>query len=161
VNLPDKVLHLLWNLLPKKKEVIRGKEISYLGLPSFMIYGGGLFIRHKKTGKVMIFLSKTDPFLRYSLYHEHRESILYKRKTDEELFQMVSEGIHLANVIGRVIIDEEGIKAWIRWQRAHTVAVLDEIELAQEELTADELLAFRKNVVEKQRFGYPWMWSND
>lgn len=159
MELPNKVMRFLWNILPKLQEIVHGKPITYVRLPSFLLGNSqGMVLYHKNSSKIMVFTAICNPFRRYSVYHEYREGEILKRnKTTDQIFEVVSKKFQLIlEVLGipeYSNVDVPALREWVKQQGAHSEAILDEIELAKEELSPEKLALFYQDIKQRRRFG--------
>lgn len=161
----NRSLHALWNVLPKKYENLEDAEIPYIYVPKFLLPGSnnGMVLYHKPTDKSMIFITKDCAFKRYTVYHEYREGqILREEKSLEDASRAIWDKIpRLFGLLGhpdRTISDfpnaedlSNKLRKRIEAEAPHIEAFLDEIALAQKEMSPDEFDLFRQDTIAKKR----------
>ena len=159
-----RLLHLIWLVSFKKYETIKENSIPYIKLPVFLTGSrSACVIHHRLSGKTMIFLSKDTPFNRYTIYHEYREGQifgkLYRNEIDIQwIIKLATEKINIIYEISQMSILEiskEMLDDWANFQVAHVVAILDEIELAREEMSLKNLEIFYEDIRKHKSFGWP------
>jgi hypothetical protein len=162
-----KILKYLWETRPKSYETIRGVSIPYLRVSPFLLkeklfhskYSRGEVWCHKLNGTTMIFIAGPDKFWRYTVYHEYWEGkLLREKKSNEQIFGTVFSKIQLIrealDAPSPEFISEENKKAVEMMVNnyhpaAHVEAIFEELLLAKEELSHDDFIILRKNIMDR------------
>jgi predicted Ser/Thr protein kinase len=153
-------LHCLWLSSPKQCEIINGIEIPYLKVSRFLIKGNeGMVLYTQESGEVMVFVAGNDPFRRYTIYHEFREGEIFRQhKSENEILDAVLKKIQIiANILGQPCINIsskeilESLTKWVKTQKGHSEAILDELKLAHKELSLDNFRLFWEDCKRENR----------
>lgn len=147
---------LLWSIFPKRTENIKGDDITYVCIPFFMIRSDkkGWFsqdnksqlLYHRPSDTLMIFLVGKVKYPRFMIFHEHFEGQLLKQnKNKEELLEIAIEYFDYDKTKGLSEKIHNFLEEWIESQGAHVIALLEELELAREELPTKEYIIYKHN----------------
>lgn len=147
---------LLWKIFPKKKEIIKGNDITYIRVPFFMIRSdkrGWLskdnksqLLYHRPSDTLMIFLAGNVKYPRFMIFHEYYEGQLLKQnKNKEELLEIAIEYFDYDETEDLSEKIHNFLEEWIESQGAHVIALLEELELAREELPTKEYITYKHN----------------
>lgn len=166
----DRFFHFLWLILPKNYEMFSGERVPYLRLSWPLVELSdknctttGMVLHHRPSDKIMIFISSRALFPRLKVYHEYCEGKIFRqKKTRDQIFRSVLKKMEKRRDLTSEAYNKDGsgfseefidfLKDWVACVDAHAEAILDEMELAEKELSSQELSSFREEVKERRRF---------
>ncbi len=171
----------LWWILPRRLEVVRGVQIKYIKLPTFVYFWltGSLSKGHVcvvrrlfnlfkiKRLVPIIFVTGRDPYLRYTVYHEYCEGKVFTsaEKPENTFESFLDDAKYLVAMYYSdgpfVVIDDndQSTVAALRMlyvilnkQIVHYSALAKEIKLAHEEMSEEAFALYCKVFRSEKRF---------
>jgi hypothetical protein len=147
-NMHYRLLYLVWLILPKEHETIKEIKISYVVVPQLLLPGRnmGVVFYHKLSDEIMVLLASSDPFPRYTIWHEYREGQLLKenKSTEQIIGEVTNKMPKLLEGRDDVSLKDltETIRRWAEEGKEHFEAFIDELLLAKEEMSFQEYRNF-------------------
>lgn len=148
--LEDKFYNFLYNIFPKRTEIVNNIAIHYLKLPFFLVASEkdghfclkpkGMVLVRTRDKKIMIFISGDSCYQRYTLFHEYWEGkVIASGKTTEAILKSVLEIVSMLNFH---IPSKDRFERWIRFHGPHAEALFEELKMAQHEMSARDFAVF-------------------